>query len=319
MPDMPIPEAGAIADDLLAQFLAWREWLIGERRMSPKTVEAYSYDVRGFLGFLASYRGERASLAVLNDLRPADVRAYLAHRRADGLGARSAARLLSSLRSFMRRLERLGLAPLAPFQAVRPPKAPARLPRPLSPDDAVSLAETETLAPFAAAPWIAARDVAVLTLLYGCGLRISEALGLTRAQAPLSPSDQAIRVRGKGKKERVVPVLPMVREAIGAYLALVPHALKPQGPLFVGARGGALSPRIVQRRMAELRGALGLPESATPHALRHSFATHILADGGDLRTIQELLGHANLSTTQVYTKVDATRLLEAYRDAHPRA
>jgi integrase/recombinase XerC len=222
------------------------------------------------------------------------------------------------LRSFARHLEREGHGTAPAFAAIRSPKVEKRLPRPLSAASALAVTDVESRAGDAREPWILARDAAVLALLYGAGLRISEALGLTRQDAPIGPADSAT-VTGKGQKVRTVPVIPAVRRAIEDYLKLCPYHLPPQGPLFVGARGGPLSPRIIQLAVVQLRGALGLPETATPHALRHSFATHLLARGGELRAIQELLGHASLSSTQLYTKVDAARLLKVYDAAHPRA
>jgi integrase/recombinase XerC len=252
----------------------------------------------------------------ISALTPADVRAFMANRRSEGVGPRTLGRQIAALRSFARFCERQNLAATTAFTSVRPPKQPKTLPKALSIVDSARLIETvDTLSE---QPWIVARDAAVLMLLYGCGLRISEALGLKRADAPIGGKD-TIRVIGKGGRERVVPVLPIVRRAIEAYAGLVPLTLAPEEPLFRGAKGGALSPRIMQLVIARLRGALGLEETATPHALRHSFATHLLGRGGDLRTIQELLGHASLSTTQIYTNVDSERLLEVYRSAHPRA
>jgi len=232
--------------------------------------------------------------------------------------SRSLMRQLAALRSFARHLEREGHGTASAFAAVRSPKAPRNLPRPLSAESAVAVTGTELRAGENRKPWILARDAAVLSLLYGAGLRISEALGLRRRDAPIHGTD-AITVTGKGAKMRSVPVIPAIRRAVEEYLRLCPYGLPPEGPLFVGVRGGPLSPRIIQLAVEELRGALGLPDSATPHALRHSFATHLLARGGDLRGIQELLGHASLSTTQLYTKVDAARLMDAFEAAHPRA
>jgi integrase/recombinase XerC len=227
-------------------------------------------------------------------------------------------RQLAALRSFARHLEREGHGTASAFAAIRSPKVDKTLPRPLSAVSAVAVTDAGTRAGEARKPWILARDAAVLSLLYGAGLRISEALGLQRRDAPVNGTD-AITVTGKGSKMRSVPVIPPIQRAVEEYLSLCPYVMKPEEPLFVGARGGPLSPRIIQLAVEELRGALGLPDSATPHALRHSFATHLLARGGDLRGIQELLGHASLSTTQLYTKVDATRLMEAFDAAHPRA
>jgi integrase/recombinase XerC len=298
---------------------AMDEWLghLGrERRLAAKTLEAYSRDLGQFFRFLTGHLGEPPSPAAIAALTPADIRAFMAARRGVGAGPRTLGRQVAALRSFGRFCERRGIAATTAFQGVRPPKQPKGLPK------ALSVADTATLIDTAEAlveePWIAARDVAVLMLLYGSGLRISEALGLSRAAAPVG-AVEAIRVVGKGGRERVVPVLPAVRRAVDAYLERVPFALAPGEPLFRGARGGPLSPRIVQLAIARLRGALGLEASVTPHALRHSFATHLLGRGGDLRTIQELLGHASLSTTQIYTAVDSARLLDVYRKAHPRA
>jgi integrase/recombinase XerC len=284
--------------------------------MAAKTVEAYSRDVEQFLTFLTMHLGGPPGLAELRELRIADLRSFMAARRNDGAGSRTLARGLAGIRSFVHFLEREGEMTSAIFAAVRAPRSGRSLPRPLPAPAAREMVDPD--AALDEEPWIASRNTAVLTLLYGCGLRISEALALARADAPRD-SDHALRVIGKGGKERVVPVLPAVAAAIADYLRLCPYRTPPDGPLFVGARGDRLNPRIVQRAMAKLRGALGLPASATPHALRHSFATHLLAAGADLRMIQELLGHASLSTTQVYTEVDPTRLLEAYAKAHPRA
>jgi integrase/recombinase XerC len=244
---------------------------------------------------------------------PADYRAYLAHRAAR-LERSSIARGLSVVRTFLRFLERRGLAASPALAVLRAPRLPQSVPKPLSVADAAEIVDAPTA--LVVSVWQAKRDIALLTLLYGCGLRLSEALGLKRAEAP---GDNPLTITGKGRKQRMVPVLPAVREAIVDYLAACPYALAADGPLFVGARGGPLSPRVVQRQMQALRSALGLPETATPHALRHSFATHLLGGGGDLRAIQELLGHASLSTTQRYTSVETERLLAVYEAAHPRA
>ncbi len=268
-----------------------------------------------FLAFLAEHRGGALSLKELAALTPADVRAFLAARRAAGIGSRSLMRALAGLRGFARFLERNGKGKVGALAAVRAPKIGRTLPRPLPVAAARRVADGE-LAGDEREAWIAARDAAVLALLYGSGLRISEALGLQRGDVGAA---DALTVTGKGRKQRMVPVLPQVQKLIADYVALCPYHLPADGPLFVGAKGGPLSARIVQLTMARLRGALGLPETATPHALRHSFATHLLARGGDLRAIQELLGHASLATTQIYTEVDAERLIEAYRAAHPRA
>ncbi len=244
------------------------------------------------------------------------MRAFLAARRAQGIGSRSLMRTLAGTRAFARFLERSGKGKVGALAAVRAPKIAKTLPRPLTAAAAKRMADPDVAAGDEREPWIHARDAAVLALLYGSGLRISEALGLKRADAD---AGDAITVTGKGRKQRMVPVLPQVQKLAADYVALCPYDLPDDGPLFVGAKGGPLSPRVVQLAMARLRGALGLPETATPHALRHSFATHLLARGGDLRSIQELLGHASLSTTQIYTEVDAERLIAAYRSAHPRA
>ncbi len=304
--------------DLAAAALNWLEHLAGERRLSPHSLDAYRRDFRQFVGFLAEYQGERPSLASIADLTAGDVRAFLARRRLGDVGNRSLLRQLAGLRSFTRFAEREGLAKTGAFGSVRAPKLPRTLPKPLSPGLAVEVASGEGFAGDAGPAWIAARDTAVLALLYGSGLRISEALSILRRDAPVGERD-ALRVLGKGQKVREVPVIAPVRRALERYLALCPFPLPAEGPLFIGLRRGPLSPRIIQLAVERLRGALGLPDSATPHALRHSFATHLLSRGGDLRTIQELLGHASLSTTQIYTAVDATRLLESYRANHPRA
>jgi integrase/recombinase XerC len=315
---MPVQDVILVtaAPGLRQAALDWAQHLGHERRLSAKTLEAYGRDLEQFLRFLTGHLGEPPSPAAISDLRPADVRAFLAHRRTEGAGARTLGRQIAALRSFARFCERRGIAATTAFSSVRPPKQPKSLPKALSIGDSAALIETSEA--LSEEPWIAARDVAVLMLLYGCGLRISEALGMTRTEAPVEDTE-SLRVVGKGGRERIVPVLPAVRRAIEDYIGLVPFALEPDEPLFRGARGGPLSPRIVQLAIARIRGALGLETSVTPHALRHSFATHLLGRGGDLRTIQELLGHASLSTTQIYTSVDTERLLDVYRRAHPRA
>ncbi len=305
-----------IAPKVAAEIEAWLRHLGDERRMSPKTVEAYRRDVLQFLGFLAEHLGGAPSLKELAALAPADVRAFLAARRAQGIGSRSLMRTLAGVRGFARFLERNGKGKVGALAAVRAPKIAKTLPRPLSVAAARGVTDPDLAASDEREPWLAARDAAVLALLYGGGLRISEALGLKRGDIG---SRDTVTVSGKGRKERMVPVLPQVAKLIADYLALCPYDLPADGPLFVGAKGGPLSPRIVQLAMERMRGALGLPDTATPHALRHSFATHLLGRGGDLRTIQDLLGHASLSTTQVYTGVDSARLLAAYKAAHPRA
>jgi len=304
---------------LAAEVVRWLSHLSAERRMSPKTVEAYERDVRQFLGFLTEHAGELVTLKSLAAIEPRDVRAFMASRRADGIGSRSLMRSLAGARSLARFLERNGKGKVGALSAVRAPKVPKTLPKPISIDAAKQLTDTDLRAGEEREPWVLARDAAVLALLYGSGLRISEALGLTREAVPAPGKGDAITVTGKGNKTRMVPVLPRVLELIAEYVSLCPYDLPDTKPIFLGAKGGPLSPRIVQLTMARLRGALGLAETATPHALRHSFATHLLARGGDLRAIQELLGHASLSTTQIYTAVDTEQLLSVYRSAHPRA
>ncbi len=294
----------------------WYLWLSEERRLSAHTLQAYRADLAGFFGFLTGHLGMPPGLAELAGLRQADLRAWLSRRHLDGLAKSSSGRSLSAVRSFLRWLARNGHADataLAGFKAPRPPRS---LPKAIAAEEAEDLAAAISAQPVE--PWIAARDLALIVLLYGCGLRIGEALALRRREAP-PPGTATLRILGKGRKERLVPVLPVVAQAIAEYLVLCPYEPGPQGPLFLGARGKALSPRILQRSLQAMRLRLGLPHWTTPHALRHSFATHLLAGGGDLRTIQELLGHASLSTTQRYTGVDSARLTAVYRGAHPRA
>ena len=305
-----------IADaELMAVRQAWLASLAEERRLSANTLEAYERDTRQFLAFLTRHLAGPATLKAIADLRPSDLRGYLAARRRDGAGARTLGRGLAGIRSLLRYLERRGLANAAGATAVRSPKQPKSLPKPLT--DRQALAVVDAGEQLSDEAWTAARNGAVLTLLYGCGLRISEALSLVPGDFDERPA--SLRIAGKGGKTRIVPLIPATLDAVETYIGLCPHPLARDRPLFRGAKGGALQPAIIQREMQKLRGALGLPESATPHALRHSFATHLLAGGGDLRTIQELLGHASLSTTQVYTGVDSARLLEIYDRAHPRA
>ncbi|MFY8162824.1 MAG: tyrosine recombinase XerC [Brevundimonas sp.] len=306
------------ADEALA---AWLEHLAHERRLAPNTLEAYGRIGRGYLAFLQRHRGEPQRLADLGSVTAAEVRAHLAERRQGSLdrgdqplAARSLSQTLSAIRAFHGFLDRRCATPTPQIALVRGPRIKPSLPRPVSEDQARGLLN-ETGADPDAEAWEAARDRAVLTLLYGCGLRISEGLSLLRADAPLPDT---LRITGKGGKTRLAPVLPAVREAVDAYLALLPFPLGPADALFRARRGGPLTARHVQAVVQRLRGRLGLPASATPHALRHSFATHLLGAGADLRSIQELLGHASLSTTQKYTAVDAARLLEAYSAAHPR-
>ena len=307
------------ATGVAAEFARWRVHLAAERQMSPKTREAYERDVRQLLAFLSEHLGAQVTLKQLAELAPADIRAFMAARRDDGISGRSLARGLAGARSFARFLERSGRGRVGALFAVRSPKIAKTLPKPLAVASARQVTQSEIRAGENQEPWILARDAAVLGLLYGSGLRISEALGLKRKDVPALGRGDAITVTGKGNKRRMVPVLKQVLQLVADYVALCPRPLAPDDALFIGAKGGPLSPRIIQLAMAQLRGALGLAETATPHALRHSFATHLLARGGDLRAIQELLGHASLSTTQIYTAVDSERLLEVYRSAHPRA
>ncbi|WP_404401227.1 tyrosine recombinase XerC [Pelagibacterium halotolerans] len=302
----------AISDSLRAHITEWRRELTALRRLSPRTVEAYMRDLDQFLAFLSGHIGGTVDMADLKEVRAADLRAFFAARRAGGTGSRSLARGLSGLKSFFTFLERKGIMALEALSVIRTPKRPQTLPKALTVSEAK--ATIDTTHELEDRPWIAARDAAVLALCYGAGLRISEALAITRPDL----DTQSLRVTGKGNKVRLVPLIAPVRKAISAYLKLCPFALDPSQPIFRGARGGPLSPRIVQYRAEQLRSALGLPPSATPHALRHSFATHLLGKGGDLRSIQELLGHASLSTTQIYTHADTEHLLDVYRKAHPR-
>lgn len=299
----------------LAQALqAWRDWLRSERRASRHTLAAYERDLAAFLAFLTDHLGGPPDLKDLEALSAADVRAYLAARTNEGLSRSSLARAMSSMRGFFKWLERTGRLANPAVASVRTPRPPRTVPRPLAEDEAVEA--LTTVAELQDDPWLAARDLALFTLLYGCGLRLGEALSLTIGQAPRSDT---MVITGKGNKQRLVPVLPVVRQAIDAYLDLRPYDKTADAPLFIGARGKQLNPGVVQRQMRRLRALLGLGEKATPHALRHSFATHLLAKGGDLRTIQELLGHTSLTTTQRYTEVDAARLTAVHGKAHPRA
>lgn len=306
----------ALDADLGDALARWLDHLIADRAYSDKTREAYARDIEQFCRFLHQHHGHPPCLGDIQGLKLKDFRAFLSARRKDGISGRSLARTLSALRAFFRWLEHEGLARNRAILEVARPKIPHGIPKPLTVAKAGELVTENTHAD--KADWIAARDTAVLLLLYGAGLRISEALALRVKEAP-SPARDVVRILGKGGKERLVPILPVAIEAIGAYRATCPYPLQPDGPLFLGARGGALSPRIIQLSIARLRQVLGLPDTATPHALRHSFATHLLSAGADLRQIQELLGHASLSTTQIYTEVDRDRLLAVYDKAHPRA
>jgi len=304
----------AAGKDLAAAVDAWRGWLTAERRASSHTVDAYSRDLAAFLTFLTDHLGDEPDVAALGSLKPADFRAYLAHRNALGISRSSMARGMSTLRNFFKFLERQNILHNPAVGAVKTPRLPKSVPKALGETDAVdairAIGETHD------EPWLAARDTALMLLLYGCGLRIGEALSLTCGDLP---TGDTLRVTGKGRKQRIVPVLPAVKDALKAYRKLCPFTPEKDAPLFVGARGKPLNPGVVQRQVRLVRAVLGLDETATPHALRHSFATHLLAKGGDLRTIQELLGHASLSTTQRYTAVDAAHLTKVYRRAHPRA
>jgi integrase/recombinase XerC len=300
-----------LAEDAAQLAGAWLSSLKSGRRMAAKTLEAYGRDLRQFAQFLAGFLEGPATAAELASLTAADFRSFLAQRRNEGVESRSLARQLSAIRSFFAFCEREGHFKNAGLSAVRSPKLPHSVPKPLSIPAAARVVTEAGALSDGKEPWIGARDRAILILLYGCGLRISEALSLTRRQA----EDNPLRIKGKGGKERIVPVLPLAREAMAIYCSACPLALPMDEPLFRGEKGGPLSPRIIQLLIERLRGALGLPDTATPHALRHSFATHLLSGGADLRVIQELLGHASLSTTQVYTEVDRRHLLEQYERA----
>ena len=320
---MPVPapppiELACADDDIALEMTRWLSHLRAERRLSPKTLEAYSRDVRQCLIFLCEHWGAPVTLLRFAALEASDIRAFMAARRADQIGGRSLMRALAGLRSFGRFLEREGRGRVGALSAIRAPKVGKSLPKPIQMASAKRLVDADERAGENRDPWIWARDAAVMALLYGSGLRISEALGLKRRDVPAPGAGDTLIVNGKGNKTRMVPVLQNVLALIQDYAAMCPHPLPAAGPMFVGARGGPLSPRIIQLTMERLRGALGLPDSATPHALRHSFATHLLNRGGDLRAIQELLGHASLSTTQRYTSVEAERLLAVYDSAHPR-
>ncbi len=296
----------------------WWDWLRHEKRASEHTISSYGHDLNGFFKFIAGHIGYAPGLHDLKGLRSTDFRSFLAARNADGLSRTSTARAVSTLRGLFRFLEKRGFATNAAIHALRTPKVPKSVPRALTEDDAVLT--VNTIEDLASEPWIGKRDKALLAVLYGCGLRISEALSLGRDQIiDAGERTGTLRVLGKGGKERVVPVLPAVAGMVRDYLDVCPHDPGPDGPLFLGRRGKRLNAAVAQKQMRSVRRALGLPETATPHAMRHSFATHLLAGDGDLRTIQELLGHASLSTTQRYTDVDAAKLQSVYDQAHPRA
>ncbi len=304
----------AISDGALAALDDWLAQTRALKNASDNTIAAYRTDLLDFLGFMSAHFGGLQGTGALARVHTRDMRAWMAAMRGDGIGPRSLSRKLSAVKSFYRWLSVRDGFDATAVLSIRAPKFTRKLPRPLDEDAARAMLDTVELQ--SQTPWIAARDVAVVTLLYGCGLRISEALGLRGANAPLP---ETLRITGKGGKERLVPVLPAARSAVEAYRHDCPHPIAADGPLFLGARGGALSPRLIQKVTAQARMQLGLPATATPHALRHSFATHLLNAGGDLRAIQELLGHASLSTTQAYTAVDTARLMEVYNRAHPKA
>jgi integrase/recombinase XerC len=305
----------AVAADLAAAATGWLDHLIDERGLAPATRVTYARDLEQFLGWLALDTGRSIDFETLAAVSAKTLRGFLAARRRVGIESRTLARTLSALRMFFRWLEAEGLAEVRAIRLIASPKVGHSVPKPLTIDKAAALVESSMDAEL---DWIAARDLAVLLLLYGAGLRISEALGLTLREAPL-PGRDTLRVTGKGGKVRLVPILPVTQQAIARYLALCPYLLERDDALFRGAKGGPLSPRLIQLAMERRRVELGLAATATPHALRHSFATHLLSAGADLRQIQELLGHASLSTTQVYTEVDRNRLLQVYDAAHPRA
>ncbi len=295
------------------QLIRWLDELAGVRRLSPKTLEAYRRDCARFLSFMNTHLGEPVSIDALQNLSPMDVRAFMAWRRNRKAGARTLSRQLSAIRGFFAHLERQNLIDTQVLHLVRSPKIPAALPRALTSNEALDT--VTTAGELEERPWIAARDMAVLSLCYGAGLRISEALGI----CPGDLQDHTLRITGKGGKTRQVPLIPAVRQSIQTYLELTPFRIVPGQPIFRGLRGGVLSPRLIQKRMVQVRAALGLPPNASPHALRHSFATHLLGRGGDLRAIQELLGHSSLSSTQIYTRMDTDHLLSEFQKAHPRA
>ncbi|MEK9672643.1 MAG: tyrosine recombinase XerC [Rhodospirillaceae bacterium] len=301
------PDVAAAAD-------RWRDWLLHERRYSANTLTGYMKDLDAFIKFLAGHLGEPPDLRALEGLKPLDFRSWLARRNEAGLSRTSTARALSTIRGFFWFMEKQGIAANSAIGALRTPKIPKSVPKAMTVEDVFEIIR---LAPAEAEePWVGLRDRALLMLLYGSGLRIGEAIGLRRGAVREGGS---LRIRGKSGKVRIVPLIPQVAEAIDDYVSACPHAPGDEGPLFVGYRGGRLNPGMAQAQVRKLRRMLDLPETVTPHALRHSYATHLLAGGGDLRTIQELLGHASLSTTQRYTDVDVGRLITVYAQAHPRA
>jgi integrase/recombinase XerC len=307
--DSPLPVTASLAQGIAA----WEQWLIAVKRASVHTATAYRIDLRHFLLFLSGHSGARIGFSHLNALEMKDIRAWLAQRSAH-FEAASTARALSTVKSFFRYLEKNGKVKNAAVFHIHGPKIKKSVPKAL--DAAQARSAMEAIGTQHEEEWVNKRDVALLVLIYGCGLRISEALSLTYQDIP---AGDALTVTGKGNKQRMVPVLPVIREAIGEYVAACPFPFTDNAPLFLGKRGKALDPAIFQLQVRKMRYALNLPDSATPHAFRHSFATHLLSGGGDLRSIQELLGHASLSTTQRYTHVDKERLMNAYKNAHPRA
>lgn len=302
------------SNDVLDAIEDWQSWLAYERRLSKNTVLNYQLDLAAFLAFLNDHLGKTTTLADLEGLKVRDFRSYLSRLNQDGKARTSTARIMSALRSFFKYMAKNGIAENADILSLRSPKVPKSIPKPLTAEDAFTA--VQEVGELSDEPWIGKRDTAVLLLLYGCGLRIGEALSLNRGDAPKT---DIMSITGKGNKQRIVPVLSIVREAIADYLEQCPYGHYESDPLFYGARGKRLNAKIIQNRMQDLRRQMGLPDSATPHALRHSFATHLLADGGDLRTIQELLGHSSLTSTQRYTDVDTGHLMNVYRNAHPRA
>lgn len=313
--DVDVSSVLPLSDDLDRAVAKWLAHLTHDRGHSDKTLDAYGRDLRQFLAFLGQHLGHPPCLGDLSGLDARTFRAFMASRRRTGFQSRSLARTMSALRTFFRWLETEHIVKNRALLQVALPKVPHSVPKPLNVEKALAVVSPGMEADL---DWVAARDTAVLLLLYGSGLRISEALGIVVKDAP-RPGRETLRVLGKGSKERMVPVLPVTQAAVARYLDLCPYPLTPEGPLFLGAKGGALSPRIIQLLMERLRATLGLPATATPHALRHSFATHLLSAGADLRQIQELLGHASLATTQIYTEVDRDRLLQVYDAAHPRS
>lgn len=303
----------AIAVDLASAIDAWADWLKGERRLASNTIDAYLRDLSAFIGFLAGYLGCTIDVAGLAALTPVDFRAFLAMRSDLGYELSSNARSMAAIRGFFRFLKRCGVTKDTGTYNIRSPRLKRYLPRPLSEDHVVQA--MRSVADLSDEAWVGKRDVALLLLLYGCGLRIGEALALNRSPEPL---DKALTIVGKGNRQRIVPVLPVVREALAAYIAACPYDTRPAGPLFLGARGRRLDPAVAQKQIRRLRTVLGLPETATPHAFRHSFATHLLIGGGDLRSIQELLGHASLTSTQRYTAVNEGQIVAVHHAAHPR-